>query len=401
MAGARRKPNTRGGKFQGWFMDAGGGRTYFTGTCDRAETLATARKLEDDHRQIRLGYREAPKSASKHKARPFAEAIQEFMAWGEACGGKGGRPWSKVHARMRRTRLTAWAERLNLQTLGDLDGSLPRVEAISRERQAAGRTGKTLSNDAESLKSFCRWAERRGYLDHDPLKGMTTFDCTPRSIRRAMTREEFSRLLAVAPEDRQLVYAVALSAGLRAGELKALLVSDLNLAMQSLNLRPDITKNRKPGLQPLPAWLMERLQEAASGKDADAPLLRVPGNQTQTFDVDLKNSGIPKWTPEGKLDFHALRVAFVSFLLESGLDVKAVMTLARHSTPDLTVNRYGRARRERLVEGAETVGAIARMGMESTGNCATSVLPKVACLASGDSEKGFMVPEEGVEPSWS
>ena len=52
-----------------------------------------------------------------------------------------------------------------------------------------------------------------------------------------------------------------------------------------------------------------------------------------------------------------------------------------------------------ISEGAEMVGEIARLGMENAGNCVTSVLPKVACLASGQSERGFLLPEEGVEPS--
>jgi len=47
----------------------------------------------------------------------------------------------------------------------------------------------------------------------------------------------------------------------------------------------------------------------------------------------------------------------------------------RHATPDLTVNRYAKARRERLQEVAETVGEIARAGLESALKCAAGVLP--------------------------
>jgi hypothetical protein len=49
------------------------------------------------------------------------------------------------------------------------------------------------------------------------------------------------------------------------------------------------------------------------------------------------------------------------------------MTLMRHSTPDLTVNRYAKSRREKLVEYAETVGDIARAELKNELKCATGV----------------------------
>ena len=64
-----------------------------------------AEKLEADHRQIRLGYRPAPLSADKHRKRPFQEVMEEYLAWGKAQGGRGGRPWAPNHARNRRTDL--------------------------------------------------------------------------------------------------------------------------------------------------------------------------------------------------------------------------------------------------------------------------------------------------------
>ena len=61
MAGVRSKPK-RGGNFQGFFVDWSGKRKFFTGTRNRAETLRITRRLEDEQKQIRLGYRPVPKS---------------------------------------------------------------------------------------------------------------------------------------------------------------------------------------------------------------------------------------------------------------------------------------------------------------------------------------------------
>ena len=51
------------------------------------------------------------------------------------------------------------------------------------------------------------------------------------------------------------------------------------------------------------------------------------------------------------------RLAYINFVLESGASVKEAQALARHSTPELTMNVYGRTRKERLSETAEKVAA--------------------------------------------
>lgn len=53
------------------------------------------------------------------------------------------------------------------------------------------------------------------------------------------------------------------------------------------------------------------------------------------------------------MDFHACRLAYINFVIERGATVKEAQALARHSTPDLTMNVYGRTRPERLAETVE------------------------------------------------
>lgn len=70
---------------------------------------------------------------------------------------------------------------------------------------------------AESLRGFCEWARKRGYLDCRPLEGMAPFDTTPRARRRAMTVEEITRFLGACPPYLRLLYETAFLSGLRAG----------------------------------------------------------------------------------------------------------------------------------------------------------------------------------------
>jgi integrase len=382
MAGVRSsaRPN---GKYQGWYIDYTGKRVFFTGTRSRSGTKQIAERLEDEHRQIRLGYRPPPTAALRYAKRSFGEVAYEYIEWGESQGGRLGRPWGKTHARERRSKLAWWQERLDLKQLADLPGILPQVEAALRQLYTVGRdgrgpglSGKSITNYADCIHSFCCWAQRRGYLEGNPLANLAEFDSTPRSRRRALTQDEIQSLLMVAPDHRQIVYEVALTTGLRAAELRALTSESIDADGGVLILDASWTKNRKPGLQPLPRALLERLIEYGrmgaalemygrhfGRKDSNLdgvpgnPLLFVPTHTARDLKIDLKAAGVQIAKPgEGKVDFHSLRVTYVTLIVEAGANAKESQVLARHATPELTMNVYARARDESLAALAEKVG---------------------------------------------
>lgn len=403
MAGVRSTPKPNG-KYQGWYQDFQGKRRFFVGTHKQAETRRMAERLEDENRQIRLGYRPVPKSAARHAKRAMKDVASEYLDWGKAQGGRGGRPWSKWHAWHRERRLTWWAKRLSLDALADLEGILPRVEGALRELQESGRgdvhkrhkrgglSGKTLNAYAEALRAFCAWCIERGYLEANPIDGLASFDATPKTQRRAMTPDEIAKLLDAAPEHRRLLYEAAFCTGLRAGELRALTADCLDVERSALLLSPEWTKSRKPGIQPIPRGLAVKLAAFArkgtaarlyaakyarkdsgkghfvnfvsfvgEGESGNAtkkqPLLYVPSHAARELQEDLKAAGIPSFIPgEGKVDFHSCRTAYVTLVMENGASVKEGQALARHSTPGLTMNTYARTRNDRLAELAERVG---------------------------------------------
>jgi len=352
MAGVRKKPQPNG-KYRGWYQDYHGKRQTFTGTRKEGETRRMAERLEDEHRQVKLGYRPAPTNASEHKRRPFVEVAAEYQQWGESQGGRNGFPWGERHAVTRRAHLAWWAERLGLAVLGDLVGSLGAVEKELRQVQAKGRTGKTVASYAESIKALCLWCVKRRYLDADPLDGLARFDTTPKTQRRALTDDEIAALLGVTPVNRRIVYEVALCSGLRVNELRNLKVAHLDMERAGLRLDAPWTKNRRAGFQPISADLARRLEERSEGKPKDASLLDMLGWPANAFDYDLDAAGLDKRTVEGVLSFHSLRVTFITRVIESGANLKEAQTLARHLTPQLTMNVYARTRDERLSEVAE------------------------------------------------
>lgn len=171
-----------------------------------------------------------------------------------------------------------------------------------------------------------------------------------------------------------ILFEVTICSGLRRNELYSLTPDHLDAKRCGLILEADWTKNRQDGFQPFPRALFERLMAYAKTGDAkeqyrlafkqcgaklscpENPLLYVPKATATTMDVYLARAGIPKKTKAGKLDFHALRVAYINMLIEAGVDVKSIQTLARHSTLELTMNVYARVVDERLRQGVESLG---------------------------------------------
>ena len=355
-------------------VDWDGKRKTATGSTSEAETSKMALQAEARAARIKAGLEAPPTSSHRHRHRPFDEVKDEYLAWGKAQGGRGGRAWSAQHADKRERSLDWWKQRLGLDTLVDLDGILPRAEEALRELQASDHAGKTLQNTAEALRSFCRWCVTRGFLATDPLKGLAPFSTEPKTIRRALTLTEIKALLEASPEHRRLVYEVAFCSGLRKNELRSLSVDDLDVEGAGLRLHAEWTKNRKTGFQPLPAALVKRLQAfIATGTAAklyhtflkrrdctlqvpENPVLYVPSHAAREFDEDCKAAKVKKNAPGGKVDFHSCRVAYVSLVLENGAGVKEAQSLARHGTPTLTMNTYARTRESRLAEIAEAVG---------------------------------------------
>lgn len=416
-----------------WYRDWKGNRIWKTsrfGDPEKVQAIADA--IEDEQRKIKeqvaLGIRPEPTTAEQAKPKSISDLVKDYLDLGAMSGGRGGRAWSRTHARMRRKHLEFWISNLGLKTIGDLNGCLAAVEKTLKQLQTRGRidkkgrrrdyTGKTLQNYAEALCAFCDWAVQRGFLDKDPLKVLPAFDITPRAVRRAMTTEELHTLLEGCPEHRRMVYEVAFCTGLRANELRSLRVGHLDVKRGGLILDPAWTKNRKEGFQPLPSELVQRLQRASHShlarriydrfkgktkfaKPADA-LLYVPANPARDMTKDMARLGIEKKTPEGKLDFHAARVAYSTFVFESGASLKEAQSLMRHSDPRLTANVYARTRDEKLHSVAEAIGRLVQPCETSVQRTNYQASPdSIKPADSKGSEDNKMVEAAGIEPKYN
>src|SRR4030095_4159123 len=89
---------------------------------------------------------------------------------------------------------------------------------------------KTINEYLTSITSLLHWREKHGRIERNPLRHVEKVQANGEAARprRAFTRDEFKRLLAVSGS-RKVVYLMAVFTGLRRSELAAVLPDDLHL----------------------------------------------------------------------------------------------------------------------------------------------------------------------------
>ena len=359
------------GTWRIWYMDGTGKQTFARGTRSKRESRQLAKVLETRERSLGATPQAAPMTQDMYRGDPIEDIMGDYIAWGETQGGLIGGAWSAAHAAEKRAKLGYWKEKLGLEFVGDLRGKLPVAEACLRELKA-GRTNKTLNGYIDALKSLSTWCVDRDYLEDNPFKKLRLLDGRPQVERRALTIEEVAQLLATAPPDRRILYETALLSGLRANETRQLTMSHLDRKNGGIWLVAEWTKGRRDCLQPLPDWFLDRLHDYGRQNVATTlyekhrserfnvptePLFFVPQHTARSLNIDLKAAGIEKSTPEGKIDFHALRTTFSTLLDEVGATEKTKEVLLRHAPATLAHKRYVKVRSGRPNEAVERVAA--------------------------------------------
>lgn len=200
----------------------------------------------------------------------------------------------------------------------------------------------------------------------------------PRTERRALTPEGAIRLLGALDGDRlEAVFVVAISTGLRRGEVLGLQWRDVDLEARSLFVRQAVQRfgcelhfvapktHRSARPVPIARFVLtalqnhrvrqaaERLAVGPVWQDADlvfttqigTPL--EPRNVNRRFDVARKDADL-SW-----LRLHDLWHAFATFLLDQGEELRTVMDLLGHSTIRLTADTYGHVLPSRAANAAD------------------------------------------------
>ncbi|MDX2148082.1 MAG: tyrosine recombinase XerC [Planctomycetota bacterium] len=211
----------------------------------------------------------------------------------------------------------------------------------------------TMARKIATLRSFYKWADRRGLCAGNPM----TMIRTPRQGKRlpkAITIDQVERLLA-APSDTDVLgrrdramLETLYSTGIRVSELVGLNMDDLDIAGETLNIRGKGKKERVVQLGSHAIQAVNRYIDMTKSDPEFSAIWSDPKPQRPLFlnkhgkrlssrsvrrklDKYLKRVGLdPSISP------HTLRHSFATHLLDNGADLRSVQELLGHQSLSTT-----------------------------------------------------------------
>ena len=347
------------------YTDEKGKRITVAGYKDKRSTDALAAQLENNAARVRAGLPPKPLTdAAKdpHRQRAYEATVEAYLTHLRATGG----PRNGLYCYEVGRCLGVLQKRWQWTRLGHIQPD--QLTAYRAELVAAGRSARTCNHYHEVLRAFLNFCVAQHWLDDSPIDGIKVIaykEHMARRRRRAYTVAELQRLLAIAPEPRRTIYAIAAFSGLRRSELAQLQKGDATPlgSAPRWHIRGAITKNGKPAYLPMlpdcAAWLLPVWTPAKAPESLLFPA-RPAGwtamyPRTRTLYRDLLAAGIRRINPDGRrLDFHSFRYFFCKELGER-LPIQKVKTLMRHSTIKLTADLYGQLGMEDVAEAVWTL----------------------------------------------
>ncbi len=273
-----------------------------------------------------------PKELREAARRPLSEHLTEFLA--DLTERKRGRS-HLVHAKCRLEKILKecrWAVLADVSA----DGF-----ASWRSKQTKF-SAKTANDYLDHANALLNWMTRQRRATYNPLTAVRKLPKEETFRRRALTTAEFDLLVAGSGK-RSLRYLFAGCTGLRRGELKQLLWSDLHLDAPQpfVELRAETTKAKRADVVPLLPQLVAALRvEKAKGLHSSGRVFPRGLPSAKTLARDLTACGIAVQDARGfRVDFHALRHTFASLLAAANVSELARMKLARHTEWKMT-DRY-------------------------------------------------------------
>lgn len=213
------------------------------------------------------------------------------------------------------------------------------------------------------IRALTRRALARDELAANPCGGLQLPAIRGRRERYASPQEAEALIAAVPPRDRP-IWATAMYAGLRLGELRALRVEDVDLASGvirvergwdpsagAIELKSRAGRRKVPVAAVLRDYLIEH--RARSGREGSELIFGrtpaspfVPNRLQERADAAWKEAGLERITP------HACRHSFASLMMAAAVNAKALSTFMGHANISITLDRYGH-----LMPGSEEEAA--------------------------------------------
>ena len=313
------------------------------------ETPAQARNWRQDAQVgVRKGTLRAPVDLT------VGEAAAEFIA-----GAVDGTVLDRAGGRYKPSSIRnyrGWLDRYVLPTFGARRiGDIRRadVQALVDMLNARGLAGSTVRNALDPLRRIMDRALKRDLIALDPTDGIE-WPATSRKRERVATPAEAAALIAALPEEDRALWATAMYAGLRAGELRALRVGAVDVDAGSIGVRSgwddvegEIAPKSRSGERVVPIIpelrpvLLAHLM--ATGRRGKPDALVFGRTDRDPFLRSTPRSRARRAWQAAKLDpitMHECRHTYASTMVAAGVDAGEVMRRMGHSTVTMTLDRY-------------------------------------------------------------
>jgi integrase/recombinase XerD len=387
----------RGAKWVIEYTDRNGKRKRKTGFTDKSATQKLASRLEEREHKFRTGMLDpGEERRNTERERDLRVHVGEWKSFLLAKGN------TAKHAEQSAARVLRVLDAAKADRIGDLSPSGVLGALATFEVSA-----ETRNHYIRAVKGFSRWLYTDGRSNAHALASLATRDSSHdrRVIRRELTPEESLAIVRAAETgprrkgldgpDRAMLYRSALASGLRVSELASLSRDSLTRdgPLVVLVVRAAYSKRRREDKQPIPPELAEAVREWAK----DRPGKLWPGKwwaaeAAKMLKADARAAGVAIETPEGKVDFHALRHTYISRVV-ARTDVKTAQVLARHSTPSLTIGRYAKTNARRVTEVLESMSAA--MSASGAPDCSQQIPIDPLCAPSPSVPKSVPDGEKG------
>jgi integrase len=309
--------------------------------------------------------------AKKGEWRPAAEASVTAFA---------GEWLTERRASMKPQGWAAYERALRLHVLPVL-GGVPVANLTERHLcdlyawlAAQGLGGTSCNFAGVVLKAMLSDAERRAMIQRNPSRHVRL----PRIVRSRekviLDTEEARRLIEAARgEGFEALYTLALTTGMRSGEIRALRWRDVDLEGSRVRVRGTVTTRIGGGRAidspktarslrdvPIPPVTVEALA-AHRARSARAGELIFPGrdgtlmhSQTlgRAFHAHLERAGLTPMT------FHALRDTAATLMLQGGVPAHVVSRILGHASEAITLSVYAHVTRGMEAQATAAVQAV-------------------------------------------
>ena len=252
--------------------------------------------------------------------------------------------------------IRSYADALRLHVLPELgarkltDVQRRDVQRLADDLLAAGREPSTIRNALMPLRVIYRQAVADRDVGINPCTGVRLPAVRSRRERIVSAREAASLLDALHETEDRALWALALYAGLRRGELMALRWEDVDLEAGVLRVerawdpksRVYVEPKSRAGRRTVP--IASALKDALLAHKPRAHGELVVAGPYGPFDAGVATARATQaWRAAGlaPITLHEARHTFASLMIAAGVNAKALTAYMGHASVTITYDRYG------------------------------------------------------------